>query len=187
MLDSQATAWHFFKTVTAGVPYAHLGTGELQRLRAAGGGHLCFLFHSLYFPHFLSKHQWRPPQEERRQERAVWRAGPGSTASPSSGDPKALTATLRRRGCPHVPARPPHGWTCAPQAATHRSRGRRGPSSSGTARCSASGTRRRRLLFASCHCPRPPVLRSGIFLTSIFHSAAIKWKMLLEPREVTLK
>lgn len=84
----------FSKTVTAGVPYAHLGTGELQRLQAAGGGHLCFLFHSLYFPHFLSKHQWRPPQEERRQERAVWRAGPGSTASPSSGDPKAPTATL---------------------------------------------------------------------------------------------
>lgn len=166
----------------AGAP---LRTPREARLSGRGcgctdGRRLCFLVYLQYFPHFLPKPRWLLPQEEPGRGRRGGRAA-GSAASPSSGDPKVPTA-LRPEG--HTAAALPVPL-CPP--ATNRSRGRRGPSSSGTARCSVSETRRKRLLCASSRCPRPPVLHSGIFLTSIFHSAVIKWKTLLKPREVTLK
>lgn len=63
---------------------------------------------------------------------------------------------------------------------TNRSDGRRGPSSSGSARCSWSATTRRTRLSASSRCPRPPALRSGTVLISIFRSTAVKGKALLK-------
>lgn len=166
-----------------------LRTPRNRRAAAAAGGRWrasVFSFSLVVFSTFPLKAPMAAPAGGAQAGEGGVAGGAGEHSLPFVRRPEgphrhAATARLSPR------ARPPHGRTCAPQAATHRSRGRRGPSSSGTARCSASGTRRRRLLFASCRCPRPPVLRSGIFLTSIFHSAAIKWKMLLKPREVTLK
>lgn len=82
-----------------------------------------------------------------------------------------------------LPARPHHS-ICAPAGrlpdthlhTTNHLHGHHAPSSSGTARCSWSWTKRRTLLSASSHCPHPPALRSEIVLILIFHSAAIQWR-----------
>lgn len=120
-----------------------------------------------------------PPQgtQARGRGRNVPRASQSRPAIPAGRPVGRLTA--QPHWLLHAPS-PRTGQT------TNRWDGRRGPSSSGSARCSWSATTRRRRLSASSRCPRPPGLHSGTVLISIFRSAAVKGKALLKQHDAAV-
>lgn len=104
--------------------------------------------------------------------------GPGAALRPQPAAPWAAS-----QHSPHWLLRAPSPRT---GQTTNHWDGRRGPSSSGSVRCSWSATTRRRRLSASSHCLRPPALRSGTVLISIFRSTAVKGKALLKQRDAAV-
>ena len=155
-------------------------------------GHLyILLFTWLYFPNFLPR---APITAQARRGWYLWGAlawgvrmhhAPSQRALEPPASPVRLPQRATSQAQPTLPhsslrgPRPPPSPTCTRQT-TNRLDGRLGPSSSGTARCSWSLTKRKTLLFVSSRCPRPPTLHSGTVLISIFHSTAIKWKTLFK-------